>query len=255
MLGRSSRMSAQAARHFSRHAIDLDQMMPMRLVHVCCAMGTDDPFQSLLQSPVVRNATDRTRQSLRSRGRASHLGNRETLVLDRPMFVAAGRVKLSFALALGGEHTVSFHGTGDFLYGEPNSVDQTIVTPMGGCSLISWTRADFAEAIESDAKFAAKVIRVMMHETQSLRVHATMIASLTACERVASFLTLSSREPDNPSKISLSLSRSEMADYLNLTIETTSRCITRLRSAGLIACPSRNEVTVLDEAGLAAFRD
>jgi CRP/FNR family transcriptional regulator len=42
------------------------------------------------------------------------------------------------------------------------------------------------------------------------------------------------------------MTRAEIADYLGLTIETVSRTLTRFKSEGKIALPSRDEVQIID---------
>ena len=46
------------------------------------------------------------------------------------------------------------------------------------------------------------------------------------------------------------MTRSDIADYLGLTIETVSRTLTRLRHEGLIEIPSAGDVIILDRDGL-----
>jgi len=52
--------------------------------------------------------------------------------------------------------------------------------------------------------------------------------------------------------VALPLSRQQIADVLGLTIETVSRQLTRLRSAGAIDLPSRREIVLRDTADLEA---
>jgi CRP/FNR family transcriptional regulator len=71
-----------------------------------------------------------------------------------------------------------------------------------------------------------------------------LLGRKTATEKVASFLLLLARRstltgcahvaaPEVP-RFELPLTRADIADYLGLTIETVSRQITRLKSAGTI---------------------
>jgi CRP/FNR family transcriptional regulator len=73
----------------------------------------------------------------------------------------------------------------------------------------------------------------------------------TAGEKVASFLFLiaSNIDPelsdhDGPIQFELPLKRSDIADFLGLTIETVSRQITKLRKAGVIEVENNRTVIV-----------
>lgn len=50
--------------------------------------------------------------------------------------------------------------------------------------------------------------------------------------------------------IHLPMTRTDIADYLGLTIETVSRGFTRLRKEGLIATPDAHSAVLNDPAGL-----
>jgi len=46
------------------------------------------------------------------------------------------------------------------------------------------------------------------------------------------------------------MTRSDIADYLGLTIETVSRTLTRFRSEGLIELPCQSELIILNRRAL-----
>ena len=75
-----------------------------------------------------------------------------------------------------------------------------------------------------------------------------LLGRKTALERVASFLLdLQAQDPARPGPadhIRLPMTRSEIADYLGLTIETVSRVLTRLKTEGVIRLVSLNDVLV-----------
>ena len=73
----------------------------------------------------------------------------------------------------------------------------------------------------------------------------------SAVEKVASFLYLlaTHADPENQMKgasvtIELPMKRSDIADFLGLTIETISRQLTNLRKRGLIDIQDRRTVTI-----------
>ncbi len=51
------------------------------------------------------------------------------------------------------------------------------------------------------------------------------------------------------------MTRTDIADYLGLTIETVSRSFTRLRKQNLIATPDIHSVVLVDPDGLRAITE
>jgi len=90
----------------------------------------------------------------------------------------------------------------------------------------------------------------------------SLLGRKSASEKLASFLLEMTERLvtpgcehsfDGPGRtLTLPFSRQQIADVLGLTIETVSRQFTRLKDDGVIALPSRREVTVLDHAALVA---
>ena len=76
-----------------------------------------------------------------------------------------------------------------------------------------------------------------------------LLGRKTAREKVASFLdTLGRRlftKGDRKLMFALPMSRSDIADFLGLTIETVSRTLTGLKREGLIALPDASHVAIL----------
>jgi CRP/FNR family transcriptional regulator len=81
-----------------------------------------------------------------------------------------------------------------------------------------------------------------------------LLGRKTAAERLASFLLrLRARAMERDAKtdtVDLPMTRTDMGDYLGLTVETVSRTFTKLRQNGLIATPNPHAVDILDSDGL-----
>ena len=67
-----------------------------------------------------------------------------------------------------------------------------------------------------------------------------------ACARVASFLLEMMRRFPIANAKALAISRQDIADYLDLRIETVSRTMARLARVGAIAPSSRRKITFRD---------
>ena len=71
-----------------------------------------------------------------------------------------------------------------------------------------------------------------------------------AMERVAAFLDSLVDESSAPAEIAIPVSRGEAADYIGLTIESTSRCFSKLKRLEVLGKESGDLLHVLDWARL-----
>ncbi len=91
-----------------------------------------------------------------------------------------------------------------------------------------------------------RLLEVAANELVAAQEQMLLLGRKTARERLASFLVMQSRQgmPSGQSRqrFRLPMTRSDIADYLGLTIETVSRTLTRLRAEGMIAIMSQSEL-------------
>lgn len=86
--------------------------------------------------------------------------------------------------------------------------------------------------------------------------HAYSLGRRTAMERVAAFLLdlhASSCPKTSTGVLKLPMTRSDIADFLGLTLETVSRAFSRVKSLGVIRLPSAQEVEIRDVERLKAL--
>jgi CRP-like cAMP-binding protein len=88
-----------------------------------------------------------------------------------------------------------------------------------------------------DADFGQRLRRNLARQAKTMRNHLVALGRMTAVERIAGFLIEMSERLDGPTHgvVELPMSRTDMADYLGLTIETVSRSLTDLKRQGIIA--------------------
>ena len=79
---------------------------------------------------------------------------------------------------------------------------------------------------------------------------ARQLWTLTARERVVSFLLEMAERGPTGEPVTLPMSRQDIADYLGLTIETVSRTLTSLESLDAIALPNSRRIVLRDRAAL-----
>jgi CRP/FNR family transcriptional regulator len=165
--------------------------------------------------------------------------------------VRAGSFK-SYALTNNGQGRV----TGFFLPGE--------IIGMDGIASKRYANSTVALEHASICEIPFNQLERLSHQMPSLQHHFfaimgneiakdqqihTLLSSYTAEARTASFLLgLSSRYSlvaYSPNRFLLSMTRSDIGEYLGLTVETVSRILTGLQRKGLIAVNNR-EIELLD---------
>ena len=86
--------------------------------------------------------------------------------------------------------------------------------------------------------------------------HAYALGRRTAMERVAAFLLdlqASTCPKSSTGMLKLPMTRSDIADFLGLTLETVSRAFSRIKTLGVIRLPSAQEVEIRDAERLKAL--
>ena len=109
-------------------------------------------------------------------------------------------------------------------------------------------RNAFSASFGSEPEFGTVLLRFAAAEMNNMQEHFIMLGRKSATEKVASFLvTLLDRVGEtrgDRAYFNLPMSRSDIADFLGLTIETISRTLTKLRAEGVIELPNKQRVCV-----------
>ncbi len=110
-----------------------------------------------------------------------------------------------------------------------------------------------------DAQFSLKLFEQVSHELSEARQMLATLNQRSACEKVAAFLVaLSQRNERNgadPHQLLLPMTRTDIADFLGLTIETVSRTLTKFRLKGLIDLAQCAHVTIKNMMGLSELAE
>jgi CRP/FNR family transcriptional regulator, nitrogen fixation regulation protein len=122
------------------------------------------------------------------------------------------------------------------------------VTPV---TLRRYARRDLERLADQDREVARALRELSSSRLHSGREHMVLLSRKTASERIASFLLEMAARNSTGAKstIELPMSRSDVGDYLGLTIETVCRRLTRLRLDGTIAIDG-TKIAIRDHAAL-----
>lgn len=173
--------------------------------------------------------------------------------------VTAGTAKLFKLLPDGRRQITGFACVGTFLglaVSSTYAFGAEAVEPMRVCR---FSRAKLKALLDDFPAMEKRLLEVASNELVAAQEQMLLLGRKTARERLASFLVVravnmasgvlpcSSRPAD---KVTLPMTRSDIADYLGLTIETVSRTLTRFKSERLIDIPSASEIAIRDFAAL-----
>lgn len=105
-------------------------------------------------------------------------------------------------------------------------------------------------SIEAQLELTRKLLDVAKTELAGMHDHFVMVGRKSSIEKIASFLLALARrgghEDARSVTFQLPMTRTDIADFLGLTIETVSRRLTTLRKLGVIDLPQITTVHVRD---------
>jgi CRP/FNR family transcriptional regulator len=170
--------------------------------------------------------------------------------------VIEGVLKLSTATADGREQIVGVVYSSDFIGRPFGQTSQHTVTALTDARVCSFTRSAFDGFARKHPELEHKLLQRTLDELDRARNWMLLLGRKNASERLATFLLDMSRRlaqsnctgGEDLDRFELPLDRQQIADVLGLTIETVSRQITQLRTAGVIDTPDRRTIVILDRA-------
>jgi CRP/FNR family transcriptional regulator len=173
--------------------------------------------------------------------------------------LTSGSVRTYRLLADGRRHIVGFLFAGDFIGLDPAETYPLSAEAIEPTTVCRFRKAEYRALMAERRELETALLARAGDELAAARKQMLLLARKTALERVASFLLdLPGADPLRPGPegvVRLPMTRSEMADYLGLTLETVSRTLTRLKRGGLIRQMSLTEMRVEKPEALRALAD
>lgn len=118
------------------------------------------------------------------------------------------------------------------------------ITPV---RLHRFPRRRFEDEVARQPHLRAQLFSKLCDEMTAAQDQAVLLSRRSADEKVANFLLLMAKDrfADGTAFVDLPMTRLDIADYLNMTIETVSRTITKFASSGIIVAPDRRSIIIL----------
>jgi len=164
--------------------------------------------------------------------------------------ITLGTAKIYKMLPDGRQQITGFAGVGHFLGLAVSDTYAFSAEAIEDTEMCRFTRPKLRGLLEEFPLLEKRLLETACNELVAAQEQMLLLGRKTARERVATFLAMRLNEAvacgDPPNRLTLPMTRLEIADYLGLTIETVSRTLSRFKQDGKIALPSRDEVEILD---------
>lgn len=118
-------------------------------------------------------------------------------------------------------------------------------------------RRRFEDEVARQPHLRTQLFSRLCDEMTAAQDQAVLLSRRSADEKVANFLLLMAEDrfADGTVFVNLPMTRLDIADYLNMTIETVSRTITKFASCGMIVAPDRRSIIILKRHVLQSIAD
>ncbi len=205
--------------------------------------------------------TDRQRADLATIATRLRLPARFTLYHEagpaRWLFVVAeGAVKTFRDLPSGKRRVANFLFRGDVFGLSENGLYVNTAQTITRVMLHRLPLDTLTDLLRRDAELQFKVLCKVTHELRKAQRRAIVVGRRDAAGRLAMFLVMIGTNLDAAAEagtIALPMSRSDIADYLALSLEAVSRASAELERRKLVKFESRHLVRVLDAKRLGAL--
>ncbi|HTZ71431.1 MAG TPA: helix-turn-helix domain-containing protein [Acetobacteraceae bacterium] len=223
------------------HASDPCANCEARPLSVCAAVDDSD-LDKLARVAVVQHYEPG--QSFIEEGeKADHFFN-----------MTGGTARLYKLLPDGRRQITGFSRAGNFLGLAVSDTYGFSAEAIDRVRVCRFARTKLYALLEDFPAMEKRLLATAGNELVAAQEQMLLLGRKTARERLASFLINISREdaPCAPPRtvLHLPMTRTDIADYLGLTIETVSRTFTRFKTERLVSLPSVSEIVILDRARL-----
>ena len=153
--------------------------------------------------------------------------------------IVKGMVKLYKLLPDGRRQITGFVGEGTLIGLSSDEVFVHTAETVNEALILRFPRGRFERFVDEVPGFARWLLAVAQDELSIAQEQLLLLGRKTATERIASFLTsMAERLGEHGLRSAVTfpvpMKRSDIADYLGLTIETVSRGLSRLKKDGVI---------------------
>ncbi len=232
---------------------------PIESCTVCRGARIDCAACRVKELAICAVLSEEERRELAAIGASSRLSSGDTLFYEgdpagEVFTLTSGVLKLYKLLQDGRRQITGFLLPGDFLglaFADRYICTAEAVTVATVCR---FRRTAFLRLVHNHPQLEHNLLSRATSELAAAQEQMLLLGRKTAAERVASFLLkLETRLGGaDGGRLDLPMTRTDMADFLGLTIETVSRTLSQFRRRGLIALSGKSTIFIRDRDRLAA---
>ncbi len=157
--------------------------------------------------------------------------------------VEFGAVRIYRLLADGRRQISAFHVAGEVFGFEASSTHVFFAEAINTCGIKAYR-------LPPEENVARELLPIALQALIRAQEHMLVIGRQNAAERVAAFLLDMVERQGGLPQIELAMSRTDIGDYLGLTIETVSRSFTRFKESGHIRLVNARTVEIVRSEAL-----
>ena len=169
--------------------------------------------------------------------------------------LTSGMLRLTTLLADGRRQISGFLVPGDYVGLADDEVYSQSVEAVVPSNLCGFPVPAMNALMDRHPRLKDRLHQMTRTALRQARDNQLILGRLAPVEKIASFLLittdrLAAAGLSNDHITTLPMTRTDIADYLGLTIETVSRSFTKLRNQGLIRLPNPHDVEIVDRRAL-----
>ncbi len=165
-----------------------------------------------------------------------------------------GTVRLVKLLPNGRRQVIGFVFPGDMLGLAHHGAYTCSAEAIDRVRVCRFPRTKLLALLEEFPNLKSRLLDIAADELSEAQEQMLLLGRKSPVEKLASFLWRLHRDnrrcAEMESRVDLPMGRTDIADYLGLTIETVSRTFTKLRNDGVIRLDGASHVVIADEDAL-----
>ena len=174
----------------------------------------------------------------------------------RVFSLTSGMLRIYTSLPDGRRQIAGFLVPGDYLGLADDDVYSQSAEAVVPSVLCAFSSKEMEALMVSFPKLRERLHQMTREALRTARDNQLVLGRLAPVEKLASFLLVlaarAEKRGEKANLVHLAMNRTDIADYLGLTIETVSRSFTKLKTQGLIQLLDANTVEILSRRSLAA---